>query len=184
MKLIIGIILVIVVGGLITLGIIMLINGNASPQTVQTTPAQLSASPSTTGAPTSMPAATVNPTSSSLPGSSPKVDFALQITKVSETGALSRSITGEITNTGSSNAHNVICKVQIYSNGKLIKFNDGQDSVIAALGTIKAGQTVTTTVDLSFGLFDGLTLNQNGATVNLQISSDEKTQVLSYEYKP
>lgn len=151
------------------------------------TPATQTAKPTiTTNIPTPSPTTNTPTPSQTLSGipSNAKVDFTLQITSVTETGALSRLITGEIGNSGNVDAHNVVGKIEVYSNGKLIKVNNGQNSIIKALGTIGAGKIVTTTVDLTFGFFDGLTISQNGATVNLQISSDEETQLLSYDYKP
>lgn len=179
-----GIILGILIGALILIAVGALIGKyvfSQTPQAANQHPSSPSATPAT-NTPTTTP--TTSPTLTNLPSESDKVDFALQITNINETGTLSRSITGEITNTGSIDAHNVNCKIEVYSNSKLININNGQSSISQALGTIKAGQTVTTTVDLTFGLFDGVSLTQNGATVNLQISSDEKTQVLSYDYKP
>ncbi len=142
-------------------------------------------SPSITSSPTiTRPAtATASPTFTKLPGNNENVNFNLMITSIKDTGLLSRSITGEITNTGSIDAHNVICEIRVYSKGKQIQIG-GKDSISKAIGTIGAGETATTTVDLSFGAFDGVTLSQNGATINLQIASDEKTQLLTYDFKP
>lgn len=161
---------------------------NQTPETTIQSPAPQSAKPTlTTSIPTPPPLTTNTPTPSQtltgIPNNSDKVNFTLQITSVNETGALSRSITGEIGNAGNIDAHNVVCKVEIYSNGNPIEIN-GQDSISKTLGTIGAGKTVTTTLDLAFNIWDGPTLLKNGATVNLQISSDEKTQLLTYDYQP
>ncbi len=110
------------------------------------------------------------------------VNFGLQIPDVSGDG-LTRTITGEITNSGNLDAHNVKGKIEVFSNGKLVQIN-GQSYITRELGTIKAGQTVTTQIDLTFGIFDGMSISQNGATVNLEIASDEATQTLKYDYKP
>jgi hypothetical protein len=186
LKLIIGIIL----AALILVAVGALIGKYALNQTpppiTQAPSATSTISPSKTYSPVAAVPKTVttSPPFTNLPSDSDKVNFGLQITNVSETGILSRSITGEISNTGSVDAHNVICKIEVYSKGKLIKVNSGLSSVIKSLGTINAGKTATTRVDLAFSPVDALTLTQNGVTVNLQISSDEKTQLLTYDYKP
>lgn len=98
---------------------------------------------------------------------------------------LTRSVTAQITNTGNLDAHNVVGKVGVISGGKQITItSSGQTSVSQTLGTIKAGQTVDTRLDLTFALFDSLTLTQNGVNVSLIITSDEKTQTITYDYKP
>jgi hypothetical protein len=115
---------------------------------------------------------------------SSKVNFDVRITNFTGNG-LTRSITAQITNTGNLDAHNVVGKVEVLSGGKQITItSNGQTSISQALGTIKAAQTVDTQLDLTFGFLDGLTLVQNGATVNLIITSDEKIQTITYDYKP
>lgn len=115
---------------------------------------------------------------------SDRVNFNVQITNMTGTG-LTRSVTAQITNTGNLDAHNVVGKVGVISGGKQITItSSGQTSVSQTLGTIKAGQTVDTRLDLTFALFDSLTLTQNGVNVSLIITSDEKTQTITYDYKP
>jgi len=183
-----GLILGILIAALILIAAGVLIGKYGLSQTPTATTLAPAPQPTlTTSIPTAPALTTHTPTPSQtltgIPSNSDKVDFRLQITSVNETGALSRSITGEIGNAGNIDAHNVVCTVEIYSNGNQIKIN-GQDSISKTLGTIGAGKTVTTTLDLTFGLFDSPTLLKNGATVYLQIASDEKTQLLSYDYKP
>jgi hypothetical protein len=73
----------------------------------------------------------------------------------------------------------------VISGGKQITItSSGQTSVSQTLGTIKAGQTIDTQLNLTFALVDGWTLTQNGATVSLIITSDEKTQTIKYDFKP
>ena len=116
------------------------------------------------------------------PGSIDKVNFNVQITNFTGNG-LTRTVSVDITNTGSQDAHNVVGKVEVLSGGKQITITpNGQTSVSQPLGTIKAGQTVSTQENLTFSIFDSPALAQNGATVNLIITSDEKTQTITYKY--
>jgi len=110
------------------------------------------------------------------------VKFELVVTDVSGTG-LSRTITAQITNTGSSDAHNVWAKIEVSSQEARVKL-DGQDYIRVDLGTIKAKETVTRQVTLNISAFDGLKIAMNGAQFVLTIYSDEHTQTLSYDYKP
>ncbi len=138
------------------------------------------------------PSPTVPPpsTSPTVPPPSPSptvpltadVKFELVVSDVSGTG-LSRTITAQITNTGSSEAHNVWVKIEVSSQEARVKL-DGQDYIRVDLGTIKAKETVTRQVTLNISAFDGLKIAMNGAQFVLTIYSDEHTQTLSYDYKP
>ncbi len=177
----------------ILLGILILIAGGtllvkyavnqvslASNQTNQTASSQTVTKPTVTVPTNSTPVTPSTPAITS--SSSDKVNFDVRITNFTGDG-LTRTITAEIANTSSQDAHNVNGKIEVYSGGKHITIS-GQSSISQALGAIKAGQKMTTQVDLTFGFFDGLTLAQNGATVNLVITSDEKTQTITFDYKP
>lgn len=110
------------------------------------------------------------------------VNFQIAITDMSGTG-LSRTATAQVTNTGTTDAHNVWVKSEVLSQGQRIQLS-GKDYLRINIGTIKAGTTVTVQPDLSFNLLDGLKIQQNGAQLTLTIYSDEHTQTLTYDYKP
>jgi hypothetical protein len=110
------------------------------------------------------------------------VSFGLEI--ISVTGAdLSRTITAQLTNTGTTDAHNVLARADVTSQGSTIKIN-GQDFISQGFGTLNAGATINIVYTLSVSVFDGLKIIRNGALVTLTVSSDEKTQTVSYNYQP
>jgi hypothetical protein len=159
----------------------------ASNQPSQPASSPLFNSPAST---TPLPSAGNNPTiskpvttpSPATSATTDKVNFNVQITNFAGNG-LTRTVSVDITNTGSQDAHNVVGKVEVLSGGKRITIaSNGQTSTSQALGTIKAGQTVSTQENLTFSIFDAPALAQNGATVNLIITSDEKTQTITYKY--
>jgi hypothetical protein len=139
--------------------------------------------------PTPTPAAVASPAPATLPVTSApavtsapqaNVNFSLNVASVTTSG-LSATVNAQLTNTGTSDAHNVQAKVEVISQGS--KVNVTGDTALN-LGTIKAGETVTRQAVFNFSLFDAPKLMQNGATFNLIISSDEKTQTLTYDYHP
>ena len=145
--------------------------------------------PSSSPAPSPVPSPAPIP-SPSLPSPAPSlpptqnVDVKFEFTVADISGAgLSRTITAEVTNKGNTDAHNVWGKVQVFSQGSLIKLG-GKEFLRIDIGTIAAGETVTTEVTLSFGFTDGLKISQNGATFVLSIYSDEFTDTFSYDYTP
>jgi cytoskeletal protein RodZ len=189
MRFTIGLIVGIILGVVIAVGGLFLFDffsaRSANPPTASPSSTFVSSpSVSTTNSPVNG-----NPTTSStrsLPGSPPTtsaaVNFDLTVTNISGTG-LSRTITWQITNTGTIDAHNVSVEAQIYSQGDLVKVN-GLDSISETLGTIQAGETITDNVTLSFSVLDAPKILLNGATINLTVSSDEITQTITYDYKP
>ncbi|MDD5702150.1 MAG: hypothetical protein PHU23_08895, partial [Dehalococcoidales bacterium] len=74
-------------------------------------------------------------------------------------------------------------KIEAFSQGSRVKLNN-QDFLQEEYNTVKAQQTITREVSISFSLFDAPKLMQNGVTLNLTINSDEKSQSLSYDYRP
>lgn len=88
-----------------------------------------------------------------------------------------------ITNNGTADAHNVWVKSEVLSQQQKILLS-GQDSLRLDIGAIKAGTTITSEVNLSFNLLDGLRIQQNGARFVLTVNSDERTQTLNYDYTP
>jgi hypothetical protein len=110
------------------------------------------------------------------------MNFEIAITDVSGSG-LSRAVTAHVTNKGSADAHNTWAKAEVFSRGKRITIS-GQDYVRHDLGTLKGQTSVIAKATLAFGLFDGLTIMQNGAQVLLSVCSDECTETLTYDYKP
>jgi VCBS repeat-containing protein len=110
------------------------------------------------------------------------VNFKVVVTGVSGTD-LSRTVTAQVTNTGSSDAHNAWAKIEVFSQSQRIQLS-GQDYLSVNIGTVKAGATVTEQATLSFSLLDSLKIQQNGAQFLLTLYSDEWTQTLTYDYKP
>jgi hypothetical protein len=110
------------------------------------------------------------------------MNFLIVITNIGGSG-LSRTVTAQITNTQSADAHNAWAKAEVFSNGQRILIS-GQSYIKEILGIVKAGATVTAKATLSFSIFDGLIILQNGAQVQLEVYSDEWTESLTYDYKP
>ena len=132
--------------------------------------------PAPVSSPAGLPSPAINPPQNS-------VIFDLNFPYFNISGPTSATINVQIANTGSSDAHNVFGKVEIYYQGSVIKIG-GQDYLRTDVGTIKAGTNVTTQVILKVSLPDGLKVLANGATLKLTIFSDEKTQTYSYDFKP
>jgi hypothetical protein len=153
--------------------------------------------------PTSIPAASQTNVPSSLPPGGPRpsqsptltsspispaatvgqATFEISISSVTGTG-LSRTITAQITNTGSVDAHNVRIKIEVSSGGSRVQLN-GQDSYQSSnLGSLKAGATISPQATVSINPIDGLRVSQSGAQVIATIYSDDGTQSLSYNFGP
>lgn len=118
--------------------------------------------------------------------SSADVRFSPEITDISGEN-LSRTITAKLTNSGTSDAHNVRARVEVFSLANRIKIKtDGieREYLEKKLGTIKAGTTVTVRETVSISVFDSWKISRDGAVVSLTIYSDEATRTTSYEYKP
>jgi hypothetical protein len=111
-----------------------------------------------------------------------RMNFIIVITKVDGVG-LSHTVTAQITNTRSADVHNAWAKAEVFSKGQRILIS-GQTYLKEILGIVKAGTTITAQATLSFSLFDGLTILQNGAQVLLGVHCDECSETLTYEYKP
>ena len=128
------------------------------------------------------PALTVTASPTPTPAASAEVDvnFSLDITDISPSG-MSANVTAQLTNTGTTDAHNTRARVEAFSKGSLIKIN-GQNYLDKDLGTILAGDTVTSPVTLGFSFSDAAKIMSEGATFKLTITSDEKTQAFSYDY--
>jgi hypothetical protein len=133
--------------------------------------------------PTPKPLMTSSPVQNpALPIPANDVNFTLNIKSVSGTD-LSRRITAEMINTGSIDAQNTWVMIEVFSRGKGVKVN-GQDNLRIYLGTLKAGVPTTSDVTLTFSPFDVPLILVSGATFNLSLSSDQKNQTFSYDYKP
>jgi hypothetical protein len=212
MKIKIALIVGIILCGLILLsiGVFFLINNvlnifqnapaptldlTASPTSTSALPSTpLSATPTWTAAST-LPAPSLTAASpASPPVSAPYPSVALSPTPVQssavsfeilsvEGSGFSRTVTGKLTNTGSADLHNSKLKIEMYSNGKLIK-NDSQSYVEKSFNTLKAGLAIVDVVSIKIGLIDGLSVQKNGVTFLLTFTSDEKTQTFTYDYQP
>jgi hypothetical protein len=182
-----------IIGGLIAMGVIIaIIVFRVLPLSPETKPETSSVT-----TPTASPPVTTNtviPTSSiSANPSTPKptqssstfanVNFELYVSSVNISGITSATITSQLSNNGTSDAHNAWAKVEAYQQGTRLQIN-GQDFFRQDLGTIKAASTTEVRVTLSFNPLDALKVLQNGATFSLSLISDEKTQNMSYDYHP
>ena len=147
-----------------------------------------SPTPEMVSPPTPSPEAEPVPSPSSTPIENPQIPqnedikFEFVVTDVSGSG-LSRTITAQITNTGTADAHTVWAKVEAFSAGSRVKLS-GQDFLRVDIGTMKAGEMVTRQVTLSFSIADGLKISSNGVRFMLNVYSDEHTESLSYDYHP
>jgi hypothetical protein len=111
------------------------------------------------------------------------VDFNLYITAIAESGLTSREVTAQITNTGNTDAHNTWVHIEAFSQGNKCKIN-GKYSILEDFGTIKSGETLTRQVNILFSVFDATGIMQNGVSFHLTINSDEKSQLMTYDYTP
>ncbi len=209
--LLIGIIIVVILGGVVAAGFYTGFfptdqkTGNGvntpAPTSVPTTlptvaantpvatPVTTSPTNPPTVRPTVPPAVTSTPvpptplaTVVSPPVPAASVDFQIYVSGVGGTG-LSRTVTAQITNNGTADAHNVWVKSEVFSGQQKVSIS-GQDSLRMDIGIVKAGTTVPVQANLTFGLLDGLRIQQNGARFLLTITSDERTQTLNYDYTP
>jgi len=110
------------------------------------------------------------------------VKFALEITSING-GDFSRSVSAQLTNVGTADAHNVWGKIEAYYQGIRIKLS-GQDYVRKDIGLLAARNSVTTDVTLSFSIIDAIKISQNGVRLVLTVFSDEFTQTFYYDYMP
>lgn len=124
----------------------------------------------------------ISPHSSPATSAEEDVTFQFTISDISG-GGLSRTITSQLSNTGSSDAHNVWAKVEVFCQGSRVKIS-GQDYLKEDIGILKAGATVTREVTLSFSAFDGLKISRNEGRFVLTIYSAEHTETFLYDYQP
>ncbi len=144
-----------------------------------------SPSPSVSPFPTTVLPTSTQPTTPVAPSPAAPaaiVSFQLVVEHVSGTG-LSRTVTAQVSNTGSADAHNAWAKVEVFSQGQRVQVS-GQDYLRVDIGTIMAGATANAQATLGFSLADGFRIQQNGAQVLLTIYSVERTQTLTYDYRP
>jgi hypothetical protein len=184
---ILGVILGLGILAIAALAVVMLVVLPVSRQT-SAEPFSTTATPNIVIASTSVPVAAatsgitpITPTDS-LPPGNPGANFILNVSDFT-VNDFSANITALFTNQGSDDAHNVQAQVQATSEGSAVKIN-GNDVFVIALGTIKAQQTISAKTTLSFNLLDGLKVTNSGATFNLLLISNEKTQGFSYYYRP
>ena len=110
-----------------------------------------------------------------------KIAFEFDPTDLTGSGT-SRTVTYELTNVGSIDAHNtwveteVVCLEPSVDLGKEYKVRND-------IGIITAGETLTIQVTFDFVVADGVKLLKHGAKFVLTVYSDEHKQILSYEYK-
>jgi hypothetical protein len=127
------------------------------------------------------PAVTPSP-STAAPTLLTPSDVIFDILSVEGSG-FNRTVTGKLTNPGPVDLHNAKMKIEMYSNGKLIK-NGSQNYVEKSFGVIKAGASVTDTISIKISIFDGFSVQNNGLVFVLTFTSDEKNQTISLDYQP
>jgi len=135
-------------------------------------------SPSPAPVPSPLPA----PAPAPPPSQGEDVKFGFAVTDITGSG-LSRTVTAQVANTGVADAHNVWAKVEAFIGGSRIRLN-GQDYLRVDIGTLKAGDSVTKQVALSFSITDGLKIAQQGVHLEMTILSDEHSETFTYDYKP
>ena len=186
---ILGVLIGIVILGIVVISVLMLVilpatRSTSSSGVVSSVPAlnYNTITPSRPAMVTASPAFTnpnyTQPTTQSVAN----VSFNIQIISVSGEG-LSRTVVAQLSNTGSADAHNVRARVEVFSQNSRIKINS-QDYLEENFGTLKAGTTLNIQETISIGLLDSLKIARDGATFNLTIYSDERTQSSSYNYQP
>ncbi|MDZ4247411.1 MAG: hypothetical protein U1D67_09870 [Dehalococcoidia bacterium] len=163
-----------------------------SPAVVTATPSSPTPLPLPSPARTEEPGFTGTPvpTVTKVPATPPvpaptqpgNVKFSIDISAITGSG-FSRNVTARVANTGSADAHGVWGKVEVMSQGSRVKLN-GQDFLRTDIGTLKAGETATREIAISFSLSDGLKMAQGGADFVLTIISDENTETYLYKYTP
>jgi len=136
--------------------------------------------PSVPETPVTTPEPAPSPSQPSSTGSNIVFEFA--VTGISGNG-LSRTISAQLTNTGTDDAHNVWAKVEVSSQDSRIRLS-GEDFLRVDIGMLKGGTAVTKEVNIEFGILDGVKISQNGARFVLTVNSDENTQELYYDYQP
>ncbi|MFC1969083.1 hypothetical protein ACFLVF_01165 [Chloroflexota bacterium] len=128
------------------------------------------------------PSSTPSPLPSQPSSTGSKVEFEFAVTGVSGSG-FSRTISAQLKNIGTDDAHNVWAKVEVFSQESRIKLS-GEDFLSVDIGLLKSGAAVTKQVPIEFSLMDGIKISQNGANFVLTVNSDENTQELYYDYQP
>jgi hypothetical protein len=181
---VLGVVLLItVLAGLIFSQVLSTNQKPSTPNSVSTPKAGAikSATPTSTSAAEKSTSPAPNPTSNSK-----DVSFSYKITSVnpstSTTTATAR-IEAQIMNIGKTDAHNVVVTLAVVSQGTTVRVNS-QDSITKKLGTIQSGEMVNDQIELTISLADGLRVQSNGATFNINITSDEAKQTATYEYHP
>jgi hypothetical protein len=197
MKTTLGVILGVILGAVIVIGVsVWLIfsvfspGNQKSPSTVAAItpkPGVTSTVPSASTPSAIIPTITMPSPVANLPpaqsSAQSNVNFDLKITNFAVSSMNSGTVDAQITNTGTGDAHNVWVKVEVISQGSIVKVG-GQDYLRKDLGIVKAGQSLTSQVVINVSLADGMKIAQSGATFRLTVYSDEKTQTLNYDFHP
>ncbi len=150
---------------------------SGGPLPGQSPAASAAVSPPASPSPALSPQPTASAAAPSQNASPASGNVNFELLNLSHTGSgLSYTVTADIANTGTSDAHNVWGKIEVFSGSSRIQVN-GSDYLRVDIGTLKAGSTVTKQVPIEFSMADGLKMMQNGAEFVLTVTSDEKTQV-------
>ena len=179
---ILGVVLGLIIVTIVSVWLVFSVFSSDNQPTTSDSPTVLSPPPTTKLEP-NYPS---NPVSPSIISPSPadlNVDYSVNITGFQVSGLSSGTVSAQISNTGTGDAHNVWAKVEIVYQGSIVRI-EGQDFLRKDIGTIRAGQTISAEATINLGLADGIEISQNGATVRLTIYSDEKTETFSYDFQP
>jgi hypothetical protein len=133
---------------------------------------------------TSIPTTTI-PLQGDLSGNSFQISdgqISLQVSIVGIEGTgFTRTVTGKVVNTGKVTLHDTQLKVELFSNGKQLNFNNGQPWQ-KSYGTLAVGASMTDKISATLSLFDVPNASKYGIDIHLTFSSTEKSQTLIYHY--
>jgi cytoskeletal protein RodZ len=126
------------------------------------------------------------PTGTTAPSSTTSqagyVKFEYEVTNVTGSG-FTRTVSAQLKNSGTMDAHNVWVRVSASSGGSVIKMS-GQNYLRVDIGTLKAASSVIKQVELSLNLVDALKVSQQGVRMEMTIVSDEYSETVYYDYLP
>lgn len=99
--------------------------------------------------------------------------FAFDLVAVEETGPLSREVTARIANATDRRLSSVELAVRVSAAGSEV------EAIAADVGALDAGESRTLTRTLSAGPIEGLTIEADGATLELAVRADGELDRLS-----
>jgi hypothetical protein len=145
------------------------------------TPSHTTPTPEPTSVINDLSISTPTPSADQPAGNGDDVSFSFTVIEVAG-GGLSRTITAQLSNTGSNDAHDAWGKLEGYVRESKIKLS-GKDYLHIDVGTLAAGAALTDKMNIKFSLSDGFKILQNGARFVLTVYSRERTQSIPYDYE-